>query len=138
MQPRTQAAGGSREATKRGSREVGTAAMRNPISRCYSAGALVEKFEAEFFDDGIGEDVFGDAFDLRLGLFAAEAVEGENEEFALADVFDFVVAERRESALNRLALRIEDRGFQHDPDVCFHARNYIRPRDLAAERKSSR
>ncbi len=53
---------------------------------------LVEDFEAEFFDDGIGEDVFGDALDLRFGFVAGHAVEIQDEEFSLADVLDLGVA----------------------------------------------
>ena len=87
---------------------------------------LIEDFEAEFFDDRVGEDIFGDALDLRFGLLAVEAVEIEDEEFALADVADARVAERGEGALDGLALGIEDGRFQHDPDVGFHGcRNSI-------------
>lgn len=35
------------------------------------ARLLFDDFEAEFFDDGVGEDVFGDLFDLGFGVFAA-------------------------------------------------------------------
>lgn len=85
---------------------------------------LLDYLEAEFFDDGVGEDVAGDAFDLGDGFFAGEAVEREDEEFSLADVFDFGVAERGEGALDGLSLGIEDGGFGHDPDVGFHRGDY--------------
>jgi hypothetical protein len=81
---------------------------------------LVEDIEAEFFDDGIGEDVFGDALDLDFGFVAGEAVEIQDEKFALADILNLRVALRGEGALDGLALGIEDGGFQHDPDMCFH------------------
>jgi hypothetical protein len=81
---------------------------------------LVEDFEAEFFDDGIGEDIFRDTLDLGFGFIAGHAVEIQDEEFSLADILDRGVALRGECALDGLALGIEDRGFEHDPDVCFH------------------
>lgn len=82
--------------------------------------ALIEDFEAELLDDGISEDVFGDALDLLSGLFTAEAVEFEHKEFALANIVDFGIAERGKRAMDRLSLGIEDCGLQHDPDVSFH------------------
>lgn len=81
---------------------------------------LLDDLEAKFFDDGVGEDVAGDAFDLGGGYFAGEAVEGQYEEFSLADVFDFGVAEPSEGTVDGLSLGIEDGGFGHDPDVGFH------------------
>jgi hypothetical protein len=99
---------------------------------------LVEEFEAKFFDDGIGEDVFGDALDLSLGFFAGQAVKRENEKFSLADTLNFREAERGKGAVNGLALGIKDSGFEHDPDVCFHQQNYTSPADFAAARKLSR
>lgn len=81
---------------------------------------LLEEFEAEFFDDGVGEDVAGDLFDFFAGGVFGEAVEVEDEEFALADGLDFGVSEGREGVLDGLALRVEDGGFGHDPDVSFH------------------
>src|SRR5262249_15052169 len=80
----------------------------------------------EFLDDGIGEDFLGDALSLRLSVFASQAVEINDEEFALADVFDGVVAKSRKGVLNRLALGIEYGALRHDPNVCFHKRNYNR------------
>ena len=47
----------------------------------------MQEFEAEFFDDGIGEDVAGDLFDLFAGGVFAEAVEVE-------DGFDFGISAR--------------------------------------------
>ena len=49
-------------------------------------GGLFHDLEAEFFDDGIGEDFLGDPLDFASGLLAACPVQIEHEEFALADV----------------------------------------------------
>ena len=87
---------------------------------------LFDDFEAEFFDDRVGEDFFGHAFGLRLRVFAGEAVEVDDEEFALADVLDGVVAEPGEGVLNGLALGIENGALRHDPNVCFHAGDFSR------------
>ena len=56
---------------------------------------LVEDFEAEFFDDGIREDVFRDAFHLALRFGAAQAIELQNEELSLANTLDLRMAEGR-------------------------------------------
>ena len=50
-------------------------------------GSSVDDFEAIFFDDRIGEDFFGDALELLLSFVAAPAVEIQDEEFSLSDVF---------------------------------------------------
>src|ERR1039458_6917824 len=80
----------------------------------------VEDFEAEFFDDRIREDVFGNAFHLALRFRAAEAVQLQDEKLSLAHTLHLRMTERRERALNRLSLRIKDGWLRHDPDVCFH------------------
>ena len=59
-------------------------------------------------------------------------VERQHKKFTLAHFFHAGMPQRRQRALNRLALRIEYRGLQHHPDVCFHPRNYISPADFAA------
>ena len=84
---------------------------------------LVDDFEAVFFDDRIRKNFFGDFFELLLGLVAGPAVEVEDEEFALADVFYFGVAEAVEGVLDGLTLRIEDGALWHDPNVCLHSRS---------------
>ena len=67
--------------------------------------------EGELFDDGVGENLAGDAFDLGLGLGTIEAVfEGEEEVFALADVSDALVVHATERSGYGLALGVEDGG----------------------------
>ena len=56
---------------------------------------LLDDLEAEFFDDRIGENVFGDAFDLRCGVLAAQSIECQDEKLALADVLNSGIAQRR-------------------------------------------
>src|SRR5579863_4512274 len=96
------------------------------VSRCRSRRlgpwnlALIEDFEAELFDNGIGEDFLGDPFDLFLSFFAARAVELQDKELSLAYVLYVRVAQRSQRPLDRLSLRIENRRFQHDPDVSCH------------------
>lgn len=105
---RSLAAGG--RARRRGGSEPKAKAMCN----------LVDQFEPEFLDHGIGQDVLGDALDLGFGFVFGKSVELEDEEFPLADVLHLGVAEGGESALDGLALGIEDGGLQHDPNVSFH------------------
>jgi hypothetical protein len=98
---------------------------------------LFHDLVAEFFDDRVREDVFGDAFDQLAGVFLGKTIQTNDEKFALADVLDFVIPKRRKSALNRLPLWIEHRGFEHDPNVSLHPENYSKPADFAAARNSS-
>ena len=72
---------------------------------------LLQEFEAEFLDYGIGEDVAGDLLDFFAGGVFGEAVEIEDEEFALADGLDFGVSEGGKGVVDGLALRVEDGGF---------------------------
>lgn len=81
----------------------------------------VNDFEAVFFDDGVGKDFFGDAFELFLGFVAVPAVKIQNEKFSLADVFYGSVAEAGKGVMDCLSLRIENSALWHHPDVCFHA-----------------
>jgi hypothetical protein len=81
---------------------------------------LLHDFETIFFDDRIGENFFGDAFEVFLSFIVVPAVQIEDEEFPLADVFDGCVTKPGEGVLDRLALGIEYRALWHHPDVCFH------------------
>jgi hypothetical protein len=80
----------------------------------------LQNFKAEFFDYWIGQDFAGDFFYLGAGFVLIGAVEFEDEEFSLADAADLRIAKRRERVLNCFALRIEDGGFEHYPDMSFH------------------
>src|SRR5579859_734228 len=85
------------------------------------AGAeSVDNFKAIFFDDRIGENFLGNAVELLLGFVAVPAVEIQDKEFSLTDVFDLGIAEPRECVLNGLSLGIENGALRHHPDVCFH------------------
>ena len=55
---------------------------------------LFDNVEAEFFDDGIREDVLCDSLDLRLGFVTGHAVECKHEELSLANVFNLGITER--------------------------------------------
>jgi hypothetical protein len=81
----------------------------------------VNDFESVFFDDRVGEDFLGDLFELLLSFVTIPAVEIEDEELALPDVFDGGIAQAGEGMLDSLALRIENGALWHDPNVCFHA-----------------
>jgi len=81
---------------------------------------LIDDFEAVFFDDRIGEDFFGDLFELFLRFVARPAIEIEDEELALAYVGNSGIAKTRKCMVNGLTLRIEYGAFGHDPDMSFH------------------
>ena len=89
-------------------------------SRC----GLVNDLEAVFFDDGIGQDFFGDTFELSLCFVSGPAVEIQDKEFSLAHIFDGRKAKPGKSVLNGLALRIENGALRHHPNMCFHASQY--------------
>src|SRR5215470_2267695 len=82
---------------------------------------LIDYFEAELFDHRVRKDFLGDALGLRLSVLSCKAVEIDNKELALADVFDGAVAKSGEGMLDGLALRIENSALRHNPNVCFHA-----------------
>lgn len=76
---------------------------------------------SKFFNHRVGEHLFGDALDFGLGgCFVEAAVEGDLKELALADAAHALVTHLFERAVNGLALRIKDGGFEHDGDVGFH------------------
>ena len=82
---------------------------------------VLDDFEAELFDDRIGEDLARDLLDFGLGGGAVEALKFKDEEFSLAYVTHGGMAEGRQGVLDGGALRVEHGALQHDPDMCFHA-----------------
>jgi hypothetical protein len=89
---------------------------------------LFHYFVAKFLDHGIGKDFPGHALDLLFGGFASHAIQIEDEELTLADVAYLVKSQGRKGMLYGLALRIEDGSLWHHPHVCFHGRDYSKPR----------
>ena len=84
-------------------------------------GASALEAEGELFDDGVGEDLGGDAFDLLAGGGGVEAVgQREQKVLTLADVGDASVGHAAESVGDRLALCIEHGGFECDIDMSLH------------------
>ena len=89
------------------------------------SGRLAFQLEAVLLDDGIGEHLAGDAIDLRLGVFAADAgVERDLEVLALAQIVDTAKTHLLQGAVNGLALRIEDAFLQRNIDVGFHRKEH--------------
>src|SRR5271157_1761083 len=79
------------------------------------------ELKAVFLDDGVGEDLAGDAIDLGLRVFAADArVERDLEVLALAQIVDALVPHFLQRAVNGFALRVEDTFLERDVDVGFH------------------
>jgi hypothetical protein len=91
-------------------------------------GGSVHDLKAVFFDDGVCEHFFRNAFELFLCFIATPASEIQNEEFPLADIADGGVAEAGEGVLDGLSLGIEYRTLWHYPYVCFHAVSITSPR----------
>src|SRR5215831_5892545 len=76
---------------------------------------------AEFFDDRVGQNILGNAFDLSPGgRFVQPAIQVEFEEFTLADVSDSFIAHLLERAVDCLSLGVEHRGLQHHCNVSLH------------------
>jgi hypothetical protein len=107
------------------------------ISEDLAATRSIHDFEAELFDDWIGEDIAGDFFDLLPRFFRAESIEGEDEELSLPDVLNFIVAEGRQGMLDGLTLRIEHGLLQHYPNMRFHRRDYTSPEAFRPARNAS-
>jgi len=75
----------------------------------------------KFFDDGVGEDLAGDAFDLVAGGFGSEPIgEGKREVFALADGGYVRIADFAQGVVDGLALGVQDRCLERDIDMCLH------------------
>ena len=73
-----------------------------------------------------------DCLDLFVRFLARDAIgNGNVEDFALAHIGDSSMAQTAERRADRLALRVENRGFEGYEDACFH-RNSIIARQSAA------
>jgi hypothetical protein len=92
--------------------------------RAAQSGALVDDLEAVFLNNRVGENFFGDALELLMGLVTVPAIQIEHEKFSLTDVFDGGEAQAGEGVVDSLALRIEHGALWHDPDVSFHGAKY--------------
>ena len=91
------------------------------LLRSERRSGLFDDFEAEFFDDRVGQDFFRQAFYLLFRSFAGGALEVQDEELALTDILNGAEAEGRQGVLNGLSLWIENRTLRHYPDMSFHA-----------------
>jgi hypothetical protein len=77
--------------------------------------------ESELFDDGVGEDLAGDAFDFDAGFFRIDAVfDGQEEVLALANIGNVFVFHATQGVGDGLALGIENRAFESDVNVSLH------------------
>src|SRR5262245_43378722 len=72
-------------------------------------------------DQDVGEQLVGGLLERRLGLLAAASLDLDVEHLALAHARHAGDPERFERTLDRLALGIEDTGFERDGDARFHA-----------------
>lgn len=77
--------------------------------------------EGKLFDDGVGQNLGGDALDLCFRGFGVDSVfKGEEEILSLADVADAFVLHATECIGDGLALSIEDRSFESYIDMSLH------------------
>ena len=95
-------------------------ATREVSSRFLVHPALVHDLEAVFLYDRIGEHFPGNPLELLLRFVAVPAIQIQHKKFSLAYGGNLDVTQAGERVLNRLALRIEDSTFRHNPDVSFH------------------
>ena len=72
------------------------------------------------FDHGVGEQLFAGRLQLSFSGVRIRAGELNVEHLALPDARDAFDAKRLQRALDRLALRIEDAGFESNDDAGFH------------------
>src|SRR6266567_2640566 len=92
-------------------------AQRN---RAVVARQSLNDFEAILFDDWVCKHFLGNAIELFLRFIAAPAIEIEDKEFPLADIFYGCITQPRKGVLDCLPLGIKYRTFWHYPDVSFH------------------
>ena len=81
---------------------------------------LVHDLEVVFFNDRVGQDVFGDFLELFLRFVSRPAIQIQNKEFSLPHVGNRGIAKSGKCVLNRLSLRIEHGAFRHHPHMSFH------------------
>src|SRR5581483_9947497 len=104
-----------------------------------SSSPLVDDLDPVLFDDGVGEDVVGNRFDVLLCLVAGDAVgDGDIEILALTDGGDTMIAESVQRGTDGLTLRIKDRGFQRNEDARFHRGISIMARGVRDKRVGRR
>src|SRR5262245_35204918 len=72
-------------------------------------------------DQGVGEELVGGLLQRGLGLLAAAPLDLDVEHLALPHARHAGDPERFERTFDRLALGIEDAGFERDGDARFHA-----------------
>ena len=82
--------------------------------------SIARHLDPIILDHRIGEQLFRRGLERGFRAGAIGAFDFDVEDFALADAGDTADAERLQGALNGLALRIEDAGFQRDGDARFH------------------
>src|SRR5258708_30071242 len=105
-----------------------------------------QHLNAVVLDHRIGEEVFRGFFDRCFRPRPVGAIDLDVEHLALADAGNATDPERLQSALDRLALRIENAGFQCDGDARLHfmaeitripsPRNLRRPQAPAISRRA--
>src|SRR5258708_6827314 len=79
---------------------------------------LLFKAEAEFLYDRIGQEFPGNPLDLGLSRRLVQcAIEREFKKLPLTDIAHSFVAALAQRSVDGLALRIKDRGLQHDSNV---------------------
>src|SRR4029078_8130610 len=105
---------------------------------------LPQHLDAVVLDHRVGQQFLGGVFQRRLGACPVGAIDLDIEHLALADAGHPADTKRLQSTLDRLALRIENTGFQGDGDAGLHLKAEIErippPRNLSrpgSHRKST-
>src|SRR3954454_8115696 len=91
-----------------------------PIAQARPCPRLSQHLDAVVLDHRVGEELVGCVLESRLDAHPVGALDLDVEHLALADARDAGDTERLQSALDRLALRVENAGFQRDGDACLH------------------
>src|SRR5689334_12733057 len=86
----------------------------------FMAGGSSQHLDAVVLDHRVGEEFFRGILEGGFGPGPVGAVDLDVEHLALADAGHATDPERLQSALDRLALRIENAGFQRNGDACLH------------------
>ena len=77
--------------------------------------------EGVLLNDGVDEDLAGDAVDLSAGVFTQGGVEREDEILPLAHIFNAGILHATKRAGDGLALGVENGALQRDIDMGLHA-----------------
>src|SRR5229473_4079408 len=98
---------------------------RARVNHSPATGELIFEGKTKLFNNWVGEDLSGHAFDFRLGFRPSQvAIQSDLKILALANVLQTLVAHLFQGALDGLTLGIQNALFERNVYVGFHGDFY--------------